>query len=118
MANVMHMLHRARTDPEHTWIAYDPGLMPGTGLARDRGALERFAWSYVMPVFRFAIRGVSTPHASGAMLTRLAQGEQAASSGAYVDFTGKTLTPWQRATDQALQNDLERTSAALAKAFA
>ena len=42
------------------FIAFDPGLMPGTGLARDRSAPERFGWSYVMPLLGRLVPGVST----------------------------------------------------------
>src|SRR3989442_1396135 len=29
--------------------AYDPGLMPGTGLARNYSGLQRFVWRFVIP---------------------------------------------------------------------
>ncbi|RPI79717.1 MAG: SDR family NAD(P)-dependent oxidoreductase [Desulfobacteraceae bacterium] len=32
--------------------AFNPGLMPGTGLARDYNAVQRFAWNYVLPILR------------------------------------------------------------------
>lgn len=32
--------------------AFNPGLMPGSGLARDYSALQRFAWRFVMPAMR------------------------------------------------------------------
>ncbi len=32
--------------------AFNPGLMPGTGLARDYSPLQRFAWNYLLPVIR------------------------------------------------------------------
>ena len=32
-----------------TFNAFDPGLMPGTGLARDYPAYQRLAWRFVMP---------------------------------------------------------------------
>jgi NAD(P)-dependent dehydrogenase (short-subunit alcohol dehydrogenase family) len=31
---------------------YDPGLMPGTGLARESTAIERWAWKNILPVLR------------------------------------------------------------------
>lgn len=34
------------------FLAFDPGLMPGTALARDRGAAEQFAWKYLLPLLR------------------------------------------------------------------
>lgn len=32
--------------------AFNPGLMPGSGLARDAGPLQRFAWHAIMPALR------------------------------------------------------------------
>lgn len=32
--------------------AFNPGLMPGTGLARDYSPLQRFAWNYILPIIR------------------------------------------------------------------
>jgi len=32
--------------------AFNPGMMPGTGLARDYHPLMRFAWNYLLPVIR------------------------------------------------------------------
>ena len=50
--------------------AYDPGLMPGTGLARDSNRVQRFAWHYVLPVLT-VLPGVRSTAASGRHLARL-----------------------------------------------
>lgn len=60
------------------FIAFDPGLMPGTGLARDRSRIEQMGWRYMLPLVRFVFAGVSTPNQSAAALSALLQGEQAA----------------------------------------
>lgn len=59
--------------PEHpmTVNAFDPGLMPGTGLARDHSTFERFAWNVLLPNLRFVIPNVHSPRASGKALARL-----------------------------------------------
>lgn len=51
--------------------AFDPGLMPGTGLARNYRAGERLLWNHVLPVLRFFIPNVNTPQKSGQALARL-----------------------------------------------
>lgn len=56
--------------------AFDPGLMPGTGLAREYSAVGRFAWRFVMPkvlpLLRLLItKNIHTPEVSGAALARL-----------------------------------------------
>ena len=54
--------------------AFNPGLMPGTGLARDYSPLQRFAWNYFLPVFRPIARFFVPMHTvteSGQALARL-----------------------------------------------
>ncbi|KAI0535289.1 dehydrogenase/reductase [Xylaria digitata] len=73
--------------------AFDPGLMPGTGLAREYNALMRFAWDKVMPKITPVLKAVYTdnihkPSESAAFLARLAVSvETAGISGKY--FEGK-----------------------------
>lgn len=74
LCNVLTAYEFARRVPpgEVTVNAFDPGLMPGTGLARDYGPLARFAWRYVLPALT-VVPGVNvhTPARSGAALARL-----------------------------------------------
>jgi NAD(P)-dependent dehydrogenase (short-subunit alcohol dehydrogenase family) len=51
--------------------AFDPGMMPGSGLGRDYPPLQRFAWRYVMPALRF-LPGVNSTRTSGRHLAALA----------------------------------------------
>jgi NAD(P)-dependent dehydrogenase (short-subunit alcohol dehydrogenase family) len=61
-----------RVSPDRAkFLAFDPGLMPGTGLARDRSAVERFAWSYILPILSWFVLGVSSPQRSARSLSRL-----------------------------------------------
>lgn len=53
------------------FLAYDPGLMPGTDLARDRGAIERFAWKYLLPALALFFPGVSSSQRSAQTLSAL-----------------------------------------------
>lgn len=112
MCNVMQGLFWARTSGSVDTVLFDPGLMPGTSLARDRGAVERFAWTYLMPLLRVALKGVSSAERSGKMLAKLLTA-QTGRSGEYIEFSGRTLTPWERATDPALQQDLNALSQTL-----
>ncbi|CAA9578754.1 MAG: Oxidoreductase, short-chain dehydrogenase/reductase family [uncultured Thermomicrobiales bacterium] len=50
---------------------FDPGLMPGSGLARDAGPVARFLWHRVLPAMRFVVPGVSSTRRSGRALARL-----------------------------------------------
>jgi len=55
--------------------AFDPGLMPGTGLARGDGPAARFAWYSLGWPLRWSIRRLSAnvhhPEESGRALARL-----------------------------------------------
>jgi NAD(P)-dependent dehydrogenase (short-subunit alcohol dehydrogenase family) len=51
--------------------AFDPGLMPGSGLARDYPRLQRLAWRYLLPALR-VLPGVRSTRTSGRYLAALA----------------------------------------------
>jgi len=88
---ILHVYAHARSMPEGgpRWFAYDPGLMPGTGLARDRSAMERWAWSTILPVVARAIPGASTPRRSAATYARLLTGRLfPQETGVHLDFSG------------------------------
>ena len=85
------------TGKKWTVNAFDPGLMPGTGLARDAGALVRFLWHHVLPrtigLLRLLISpNIHLPQESGASLARLAVGEDVKGvSGKY--YEGQKAIP-------------------------
>ncbi len=92
LVGILHVYARARsTAPAGPrWFAYDPGLMPGTGLARDRSALERWAWSTILPVVARAIPGASTPRRSAATYAMLLTGRLfPQETGVHLDFSGR-----------------------------
>lgn len=60
-----------RVDRPITVTAFDPGMMPGSGLARDYGAIARFAWRFVLPVMRLFSPNVHSTEESGRALARL-----------------------------------------------
>jgi light-dependent protochlorophyllide reductase len=54
---------------------FDPGLMPGSGLARDYSRSQRFAWRFVLPLLR-VLPQVHSARASGRNLAALADDER------------------------------------------
>lgn len=93
-------------DPAYSGIrAYclDPGLMPGTGLARQQTAVVRFVWKRIMPVLASFVEGVSSPTRSAQMLVDgLILGEQEYPSGSHVEFTGKPAPASEEASDSSV----------------
>ena len=94
---VNHLCHELDRRSGGRWRCnvHDPGLMPGTGLARDMNGLRRFAWHHVLP--HLPIPGTSTPQRSGAVLADMALGRRFAElRGGYVDIDRVT-----RASDES-----------------
>lgn len=52
-------------------LAFGPGMVPGTGLARDHIRPVRFLWRWVLPVLRYLPINVHSPSTSGGRLARL-----------------------------------------------
>lgn len=73
--------------------AFDPGLMPGTGLAREYTGLMKFLWDHIMPkmlpLLRLLIvKNIHSPEESGAALARLINDPELANvNGKYFEGT-------------------------------
>ncbi|RFU35496.1 hypothetical protein B7463_g858, partial [Scytalidium lignicola] len=94
-----------------TVVAFDPGLMPGTGLAREASGAEHWLWIHLMPRMIPLLRALLTPNIhtvedSGASLTRLAlDSEIESQSGAY--FEGrKVIKSSVESYDESKQEEL------------
>lgn len=89
------------------FIAYDPGLMPGTELARDQPAAIRFAWKNILPTAAKLIDGASTAKRSGALLAELLDGRHLPNgTGLHVEFTGHEIPSSKMSYDESLQDAL------------
>jgi hypothetical protein len=89
---ILHVYALARGTPAGgpRWFAYDPGLMPGTGLARTRSAFERWAWSTILPLAARTMPGASTPRRSAETYARLLTGRLfPQETGVHLDFSGR-----------------------------
>ena len=87
LATIHHVHELARRLPAGiTANAFDPGLMPGTGLARDFPAPVRAVWSRVLPRLVPLLPFAATPQDSGQALAALAADPAWEDvSGAYVE---------------------------------
>ncbi|MEU9095411.1 hypothetical protein [Streptomyces sp. NPDC048428] len=67
-------------------VAYNPGFVPGTGLARNAGPVSRFAMRCILPVM--ALTPFATGrNAAGRYLADVVLGATTAPTGSYVDRT-------------------------------
>ncbi|KAI1391883.1 NAD(P)-binding protein [Hypoxylon trugodes] len=94
-----------------TVTAYDPGLMPGSGLAREAGWFPRFLWIHIMPriipLLKIVISpNIRTPNQAGVILARLAIGQDMEGvSGRYYEGP-KEIKSSKDSYDEAKQDDL------------
>src|SRR5439155_7336392 len=51
--------------------AFDPGLMPGTALAREYGVLARWAWRRLLPLLTLFVPNVNRVQTSARRLAQL-----------------------------------------------
>ncbi len=102
-------------DGSITVNAFDPGLMPGTGLARDYGRLIRFAWRFILPALRPFVPNVNSTAQSGRALANLVTepGFEHV-SGKY--FEGVREVPSSKDSyDPAIASELWESSASMVK---
>lgn len=106
--NVVAARALARRHPmAANFFSYDPGLMPGTGLARKHGRVAQWFWRNVLPSLATVLPQASTPEKSAGVLTRLLTGRlRATYNGAYFNFSGGQLAPAARATESWVAEDL------------
>jgi NAD(P)-dependent dehydrogenase (short-subunit alcohol dehydrogenase family) len=114
LANVMtaYALARRLAPVPIAVNAFDPGLMPGTGLARDASPIERLLWRTLLRGL-VTLKVASSPERSARMLADLAVGEDLAGlSGTYwsVDHERRSSLA---SYDEAIQDRLWRESLAL-----
>ncbi|KAI0384939.1 NAD(P)-binding protein [Hypomontagnella monticulosa] len=105
-----HLKERA---PERgiTVNAFDPGLMPGSGLAREASGFARFFWNHVLTRATFLLKllltpNIHTPGESGASLARLAIGSDVEGKSAMYFEGRKVIKSSKDSYDEAKQEDL------------
>lgn len=103
---------RLQTAGKHmTVVAFDPGLMPGTGLAREATSFEQFLWNVVLPRVIPLLRWLVHPNIhrvqdSGATLAWIAlDPEERKASGVYYEMR-KHIKSSVDSYDEAKQDDL------------
>jgi len=97
-------LQRRDGDRGITFNAFDPGMMPGTGLARDYPAYQRLAWRYLLPALTLVRHNVNTPRSSAAALARLV------TDPALEDVTGRYFSGREEIASSAESHDPEKAA--------
>ncbi|RAK93956.1 short-chain dehydrogenase [Aspergillus costaricaensis CBS 115574] len=120
LANVLwvYALHRHLNESKdarlNSWtvVAFDPGLMPGTGLVREANPVVRFLWHVILPRVIPLLRvllgtpNIKSPQVSGATLAWLASGkENSSSSGVYYEGREQICSS-EESNDLSKQDDL------------
>jgi NAD(P)-dependent dehydrogenase (short-subunit alcohol dehydrogenase family) len=116
LANVLYtyVLHRkfqSLPQKKLTVVAFDPGLMPGTGLAREAGPVLRWLWIHLLPRMLPLVRLLVGPHVhtardSGADLAWLAVSpDVVGTSGKYYEGN-KEIKSSKDSYDEKKQDDL------------
>lgn len=93
--------------------AFNPGLMPGSGLARDYPPLQRFAWRFVLPALRFLPQVRSTRSSGRDLAALVADSRFDGVTGRYFDGL-RPIHSSQDSYDRAKALDLWQTSQRLA----
>lgn len=108
LVNVMwsYLLHRRL---KQTVVSFDPGLVPGTGLARETGPILRFLWHrvlpHILPLLRVLVSpNIHTPEESGTALAWLAVGDDI-EKGKYYEGR-KVIKSSDDSYDERKQEDL------------
>jgi len=92
LLNLMHVRHLAGELPTIGVVAYNPSVVPGTEIARDRNWMQRFCWKHIMPLIGPILPGArSLERSSADLLWLLTDAEVQSISGGYVD--GREVHP-------------------------
>ena len=102
----VHLVHEyARRLPTGIDVlAYNPGVVPGTDLARNAGPVTRFAMRRILPAITLTPIA-TTRTAAGRHLADLVVGNTAAPTGAYVD-RGRVVRSSQESYDPQREREL------------
>ena len=86
LLNLMHVRHLARELPGIGVVAFNPSVVPGTEIGRDRNWLQQLGWKYLMPVLVPILPGArGLGRSAGDLFWLIADADTVRLSGQYVD---------------------------------
>jgi NAD(P)-dependent dehydrogenase (short-subunit alcohol dehydrogenase family) len=112
LCNVLttYILHEKLADKNIRVNAFDPGLTPGTGLAKSYPAILRFAWKNIMPMMRYFRKNTNSPATSGSRLANLAFGKELRQLNGIYYSDGKVAKSSTDSYNKAYQAELWKSS--------
>jgi NAD(P)-dependent dehydrogenase (short-subunit alcohol dehydrogenase family) len=92
LLNLMYVRHLARVLPDMGVVAFNPSVVPGTDIGRDRNWLQQLGWKYVMPLLAPLLPGARSFNTSVSdLLWLMTEADARSLSGHYVD--GRVAQP-------------------------
>lgn len=92
LLNLMSARHFAAIEPRFSTFAFNPSVVPGTDIARERNIFQILAWKYLLPALAPILPGArSLSRTAGDLLWLVTEADAEALRGAYVD--GRTVEP-------------------------
>lgn len=103
---IVYELHRRLANTSIRVNAFDPGMVPGTGLARTYSPFLKFVWKNVMPAMRLFVHNVNSAKKSGTNLANLAFAKAFQNANGEYFEGAKAIPSSTDSYNQAYQNDL------------
>jgi len=92
LLNLMSARHFAATESRFSTFAFNPSVVPGTDIARDRNILQILAWKYLLPALAPILPGArSIARSGGDLLWLVTEANAVALRGQYVN--GRHVEP-------------------------
>ena len=92
LLNLMYVRHLARVSPDIGVLAFNPSVVPGTDIGRDRNWLQQLGWKYIMPLLAPLLPGARSFNTSVSdLLWLMTEADAQSLSGHYVD--GRVAQP-------------------------
>ena len=89
---LMYVRHLARALPDVGVMAFNPSVVPGTEIARDRNWLQQLGWKYVLPLLTPFLPGTrSLKKSASDLLWLMTEADGRCLTGHYVD--GRVAQP-------------------------
>jgi NAD(P)-dependent dehydrogenase (short-subunit alcohol dehydrogenase family) len=110
----------ARRRSDFSTFVLDPGLMPGTGLARSRGAFGRFLWKWALPIAGAFMPDTSSARRSAASASwMIAEDGLGFPSGSVLSFDRKPdQYVWRRMVeDEGIRREIYEDSLEILEAY-